>query len=148
MTPTLHTSAPACARSRHGDGDVARTWAVRRGGGMSDASSSSDELLGTHISDDEADGKRTRRERVLRASDPEKQQKYAAQEFSKVRFHGAFTGGFSGERSAFFLQAHGIKRCATRATAYLSLSHTHPAIVFLRSWLLQHGWLRGGMGAY
>jgi len=110
---------------------------------MSDASSSSDELLGTHISDDEADGKRTRRERVLRASDPEKQQKYAAQEFSKVRFHGAFTGGFSGERSAFFLQAHGIKRCAT---AYLS--HTHPTIVFPRSWLLQHGWLRGGMGAY
>ena len=111
---------------------------------MSDASSSSDELLGTHISDDEADGKRTRRERVLRASDPEKQQKYAAQEFSKVRFHGAFTGGFSGERSAFFASTHGIKRCATR----VYLSHTYPAIVFLRSWLLQHGWLRGRMGAY
>ena len=112
---------------------------------MSDASSSSDELLGTHISDDEADGKRTRRERVLRASDPEKQQKYAAQEFSKVRFHGAFTGGFSGERSAFFLQAHTGSNAAPHAPQRISYT---PCSTLLRSWLLQHGWLRRGMGAY
>ena len=72
---------------------------------MSDGSSSdgdSDAPYGTHISDDETAGKRTRREKLLRAADPEKQAKYqhghqteVTDAQGRVRFHGAFTGGFS-----------------------------------------------------
>ena len=62
----------------------------------SDASS----LLGTHMSDDEADTSRRPRERAIRAADPEKQAKFShGQEpldaQGRKRFHGAFTGGFS-----------------------------------------------------
>lgn len=68
----------------------------------SDDSDDSEDLLGTHISDDETAGKRTRRDKVLRAADPEKQAKYqhghqteVTDAQGRVRFHGAFTGGFS-----------------------------------------------------
>ena len=77
--------------------------AHERRGHMNDGSSSSDdsdELLGTHISDDEAP--RSRRDKVLRAKDPEKQAKFkhahqteVTDAQGRVRFHGAFTGGFS-----------------------------------------------------
>jgi G patch domain-containing protein 1 len=67
---------------------------------MSSTDSDSDGLLGTHISDDDEKGdSRSRRDRVMRAADPEKQQKYSNQEpvdaQGRKRFHGAFTGGFS-----------------------------------------------------
>ena len=68
----------------------------------SDSGDDSDELLGTHISDDEEAGKRTRKDRAMRAVDPEKQAKYThghqtevTDAQGRVRFHGAFTGGFS-----------------------------------------------------
>ena len=68
---------------------------------MSDSDDSAS-LLGTAISDDEADATRTRREKALRASDPEKQARYKAPHAEepvdaqgRKRFHGAFTGGFS-----------------------------------------------------
>ena len=73
-----------------------------------DGGDSDDEAqLGTHISDDEAAGKRSRREQALRNVDPEKQQKFAHAHLQEVHtiapdggymgrnFHGAFTGGFS-----------------------------------------------------
>ena len=69
---------------------------------MSDDSDSSLSLIGTHVSDDEADASRTRKERTLRAADPEKQPKFAHAHLQeptdaqgRKRFHGAFTGGFS-----------------------------------------------------
>ena len=68
----------------------------------SDSGASSECAYGTHISDDEASSKRTRRENALRAADPEKQAKYkhgyqteVTDQQGRVRFHGAFTGGFS-----------------------------------------------------
>ena len=68
----------------------------------SDSGASSECAYGTHISDDEASSKRTRRENALRAADPEKQAKYThghqtevTDAQGRVRFHGAFTGGFS-----------------------------------------------------
>lgn len=69
----------------------------------SDDSSDSDEAdFGTHISDDESSSKRTRRDKLLRAADPEKQAKFkhghqteVVDAQGRVRFHGAFTGGFS-----------------------------------------------------
>ena len=66
----------------------------------SSSSDSDDELLGTAISDD--DEPRSRRERLERAADPARQQKFVPTHLQEVhdeqgrrRFHGAFTGGFS-----------------------------------------------------
>jgi G patch domain-containing protein 1 len=69
---------------------------------MSDSDTDDEAVVGTHISDDEDASKRTRRDKVLRAADPEKQAKFqhghqteVTDAQGRVRFHGAFTGGFS-----------------------------------------------------
>ena len=68
----------------------------------SDSDDSDDVLLGTPISDDEADASRSRKSKALRAADPEKQQRFkhahqqeVVDEQGRKRFHGAFTGGYS-----------------------------------------------------
>ena len=64
----------------------------------SDNSDDSEDILCTHISDDETASKRTRREKILRAANPKKQAKFqhgfqteATDAQGRVHFHGAFT---------------------------------------------------------